>query len=87
MEKLVIALNVSFQMPPDSLWAICSFKSRMLPIVHNDIIDNCDDLEICENYKLSPKYQQMLSELLMKIMGITSVFLREKMCSLGSLYV
>lgn len=61
MAGLETALNLCFQTPQNSLWAICSFKSRILPIVHKDIIDNCDDLEICENCKLYPKYQQTLS--------------------------
>lgn len=80
MAELGTVLNLCFPAPQDALRAICSFKSRILPIVYNDSIDNCDDLEICENCKLYPKYQQMLSGLFMEIMGIASV-LWEKNCS------
>lgn len=56
---------------------MCSFKNKILPIIYDDIIDNCDDLEICEYCKLLVylKYQQMLVGLFMEIVGIANVFL------------
>lgn len=76
--ELESALNLCFQKPQNSLLAICSFKSKILPIVYNDIIDNCDDLKIYENCKLYLKYLQTLSGLFMEIVNIASVFWGKK---------